>query len=168
MFALAVIVALWTMPARAGSPVDLLAAAKPVAGTAAHDQLLAGKPVIVAFFASWCPPCVHEFAALNEVRVRYGADKVAIVAVNAFETWGGNKHPSRMARFVAQTMPTFPLVLGSDEILRGFGNVARIPTLVIYDKNGREVWRFVHEVDAVKRSATAREILSELERLNPD
>lgn len=144
---------------------ELVLAAKPVAGAAVDDRGLSGKPVIVTFFASWCPPCTDEFKALNQVRMRYGADKVGIVAINAFEAWGGRKSPARMARFLARTKPSFAMVEGSDDMLAAFGNIERIPTLIIYDADGREIWRFVHEVDAVKRSATTQEILSVLARL---
>ncbi len=144
----------------------LLLAAAPVNGSVLDVSDLSGKPVIVTFFASWCPPCTDEFKSLNQVRARYGADDLAIVAVNAFEAWGGAKNPARMARFLARTKPVFPMVEADDGLLRAFGGVTRIPTLIIYDRDGREVWRFVHEVDALKRSATVEDIQSVLSGLD--
>ena len=143
-----------------------LLAAAPVESARLVEADLTGKPVIVTFFASWCPPCTDEFLTLNQIRADHGPDRLGIVAVNAFEAWGGKKNPVRMARFLARTRPEFPMVESSGEILRVFGNVERIPTLIIYDAEGREVWRFVHEVDATKRSASVEDIRSVLARFN--
>ena len=145
---------------------DLLLAAPPVTGDPLSPAEISGRPVIVTFFASWCPPCTHEFEALNHVRQRHPASDVAIVAVNAFEAWGGKENPARMARFLKKTSPSFPVIKGSDEILRVYGNIKRIPTLIVFDAQGREAWRFVHEQGASKMSATSEEILSALARLN--
>ncbi|MGI9412880.1 MAG: TlpA family protein disulfide reductase, partial [Hyphomicrobiales bacterium] len=116
-------------------------------------------------FASWCPPCKAEFEALNRVRERYPGDRLAIVAVNAFEAWGGKENPARMARFLKRTEPSFYVVKGSDEILKVYGNIERIPTLILFDAQGREAWRFVHERGAAKMSASADDILAVLKRL---
>lgn len=147
---------------------DMLLAAPAVKGEPLSPSDISGRPVIVTFFASWCPPCVHEFEALNQVRQRHPTSDVAIVAVNAFEAWGGKENPARMARFLKKTSPSFPVIKGSDEILRVYGNVKRIPTLIVFDAEGREAWRFVHEQGATKMSATSAEILSALERIGAD
>ena len=147
---------------------DLLLAAPPVIGDALSPSALSGRPVVVTFFASWCPPCTHEFEALNQVRQRHPASDVAIVAVNAFEAWGGKENPARMARFLKKTSPNFPVIKGSDEILRVYGNIKRIPTLILFDAQGREAWRFVHEQGASKMSATSEDILSALARISVD
>ena len=160
--------ALAVSPVRAddfGAGRSLLLAAAPVDGTVLAAADVTGKPVIVTFFASWCPPCTDEFQALNQIREHYDAGKLGIVAVNAFEAWGGKKNPARMARFLARTDPAFPMVEASDDILRTFGGITRIPTLIVYDADGREVWRFVHEVNARKMSASVEDIQSVLARL---
>lgn len=140
----------------AGRPLLLKAA--PFAGMSIDVGQVTGKPVIVTFFASWCPPCTDEFKVLNQVRSSHGEERLGIVAVNAFEAWGGAKNPARMKRFLARTKPEFTLVEETEGVLAAFGNVTRIPTLIIYDRKGREVWRFVHEVGAVKMSATLEDI----------
>ena len=147
----------------AGRP--LLLKATPFEGMSISERQLTGKPVIVTFFASWCPPCTDEFKVLNEVRGSHGEERLAIIAVNAFEAWGGAKNPARMKRFLARTKPAFTLVEESEGVLAAFGGVARIPTLIIYDRDGREVWRFIHEVGAVKMSATLEDIQTVLSDL---
>lgn len=146
----------------------LLLAAAPVNGPALDRDVLTGKPVIVTFFASWCPPCMDEFNTLNQIRDRYPGERLSIVAINAFEAWGGKKNPARMARFLDRTKPTFPMVEATGEILQVFGNVERIPTLIVYDRDGREVWRFVHALDATKMSASLQDIQQVLARLDTE
>src|SRR5512141_1708222 len=44
---------------------------------------LRGKPVLVSFFATWCPPCVEEAPSLDVLAKRIGdAAKVMIVSVD--------------------------------------------------------------------------------------
>lgn len=42
---------------------------------------LRGRPVIVNFWASWCPPCVEEFPLLREASARHADDGLAIVGI---------------------------------------------------------------------------------------
>lgn len=122
-----------------------------------------GKPVVVAFFASWCPPCTDEFDEMAKVQTAIGDRPVAFIGVNVFEAWGGAKDPARMARFIARTRPDFALIEGSPEISAAFGTIDRIPTVAVFGADGRETWRFVHERGAVKTHATADEILKALQ-----
>ncbi len=41
---------------------------------------LAGKPLIVNFWASWCPPCADEHPVLLDLAKRYG-DQVTVVGI---------------------------------------------------------------------------------------
>ena len=140
-------------------PLRLLVNAEPVTGTTLARADVEARPVVVTFFASWCPPCTDEFKALNAVRESYGEDKLTIVAVNIFEKWGGKENPVRMARFLKRTKPQFFVVKGSEAMAKGFGNITRIPSLIVYDPKGEEVWRFVHLKGAKKMSATTEEIV---------
>ena len=146
-----------------GHPLSLLPGAPAIIGAAVPAQTLNAKPVVVTFFASWCPPCTDEFKALNEVRAVYSEDKATIVAVNLFEKWGGKENPVRMARFLKRTKPAFYVVKGNKQIAKAFGNIERIPSLVVYDPKGKEVWRFIHHRGATKMSANADEIKSALD-----
>lgn len=45
-------------------------------------ESLQGKPVVIAFFAPWCPHCQDEAPRLNEIHAQYG-DRVHIVSISA-------------------------------------------------------------------------------------
>lgn len=122
-----------------------------------------GRPVVVAFFASWCPPCIDEFEEMAKVQSSIGDRQVTFIGINMFEAWGGEKDPARMARFIARTRPNFALVDGDPEISAAFGTIDRIPTVVVFGAAGHETWRFVHERGAVKTHATADEIIEALQ-----
>ncbi len=120
-------------------------------------------PVIVTFFASWCPPCTIEFNHLNALVAHEGLEPARIVGINLHEDFGGRMDPARMAAFLDRTRPVFPLIEGSNEISAAFGGIERIPTVVVYGASGREVWRFIHERGATKTNATEEELAHALE-----
>ncbi|HJS32811.1 MAG TPA: TlpA disulfide reductase family protein [Alphaproteobacteria bacterium] len=112
---------------------------------------LDGGAVVVNFFASWCPPCQPEFKALVELDTKYRGAGLAIVAVNLFEDWEGAAVDGlRLKRFLDRYAPRFPVVRGSDETKRLFGDVARIPTVLIFHRSGAPALRFIHLENAAK------------------
>ena len=141
----------------------LITDAKPI-GDQPSTTIPEKGPIIVTFFASWCPPCTDEFAHLNDIANDGNYEGTTIIAVNVFEDFGGVKKPERMTRFLNNTKPEFALIEGNERIKEAFGKVDRIPTVVIYGSSGEEIWRFVHKRNAVKTHATAQDVRTALDR----
>jgi cytochrome c biogenesis protein CcmG/thiol:disulfide interchange protein DsbE len=50
-------------------------------GSPVRLEELAGRPVIVNFWASWCAPCVREFPLLEEARASHAAADLAVIGI---------------------------------------------------------------------------------------
>jgi len=126
--------------------------------------ILQGRGLVIAFFASWCPPCRPEFGELNKLRRMFSTDEVNIVAINLFEDYFADKNGVRMKRFLGNTQPEFAVLQAkNDTIIRQtFGGVDRIPTVYVYDLTGNPVYTFIHQEGASKMHVTAKEIASHI------
>jgi len=96
---------------------------------------LAGRPVLVEFWATWCPPCRSTLGWLGELKKRYG-DRLAIVAI-AVESDEGD-----VRKLVGELNLPFTWVMGSPDLGRSFGDVSAVPTLLLFDPEGRTVASF--------------------------
>jgi thiol-disulfide isomerase/thioredoxin len=91
---------------------------------------LVGRPVVLNFWASWCPACVAEMPAFGEVHRRLG-DRAEFIGVNMQEV----DMDAAMA-LVEQTGVEYRLVHDLDgAIYRQFGGVA-MPTTVFITESG--------------------------------
>lgn len=106
---------------------------------------LEGRVVLVSFFASWCPPCDVEFRHLHRAQAAYHRHGLRIVAVNHFEDLAGFADGgARLERFLTRHSPWFSVVRGDDSLARRFADVTRIPTVFIFDRQGRLALHFIH------------------------
>ena len=122
------------------------ATAAPQAGDAAPDFVgrtfegeplmlpaLAGKVVVVSFWASWCGPCRKELPLLERIQMVAGKERLQVVAVNIEDL--------ATYRRIVRAMAGAQLTLASDtakEAQQAYG-VKGIPHTVIVDKTGRIV-----------------------------
>ena len=93
---------------------------------------LAGRPVVVEFWATWCPPCRGTLGWLGEIRKKYG-DRVAVLAI-AIES----QEPA-VRKVVAEKNLPISWAMGSPEVARAFGDVSAVPTLFLFDGEGKAV-----------------------------
>ncbi len=100
-----------------------------VAGETFTLSALRGKPVVLNFWATWCPPCRAELPELQAASARY-ADQVIIVGVNQAE-------PADAVRgFAGQFGLTFPIPLDEQAVVSRQYAVRSLPTTFFVDRNG--------------------------------
>ena len=101
------------------------------AGETINLAALRGQPVIVNFWASWCPPCRAEMPALQAVYDDY-QDRVVILAVNATNQ---DTLPDALA-FQAGSGLTFPILLDTDGTAQRAYAITSLPTTYFIDAGG--------------------------------
>jgi thiol-disulfide isomerase/thioredoxin len=127
---------------------------------------LEGRVVLVSFFASWCPPCNIEFQHLRDAQTAYHKKGLRIVAINYFEDLAGFADDgARLDRFLERHSPWYSVVKGNDDLARRFANVTRIPTVFIFDRQGRLALHFIHRWKSKKTNLTMAEIHAALRPL---
>lgn len=93
---------------------------------------LRGRPVILNFWATWCPPCRAEMPAFEQVWQRYKADGLVILGIDQGES------KAVVERFARQEVgTTFPLLLDQTTEIGAIYGVRALPTTVFIDTEGR-------------------------------
>lgn len=110
----------FTLPGTVGQEVSL------------HD--LAGQPVVLNFWATWCAPCRVEMPAFQQASVQYNG-RAAIIGINQGEA------AKNVTDFGAEYRITYPLLLDTDQQISRLYEVRGLPTTLFIDANGvvREV-----------------------------
>lgn len=109
-----------------------------------------GRPVVVNFWASWCPPCVSEMPTFEQVHQRY-RDRVAFLGLNLQDD------PADAARLAERTGVTYDLARDPrGDGFRAFGGVG-MPTTVFVSADG--------EVLATRTGDLSRELDGLVRRL---
>jgi len=89
-----------------------------------------GKVVIVNFWASWCPPCVHEMPSMSRLNAELRDRSFTILAINLGEEL------EEIHEFLMKHPVNFPVLLDPQQVLPGKWKVFAFPTSYILDKNG--------------------------------
>ncbi len=131
------------VPARSGVPQTLNFTATTLDGAAFDGATLAGRPVVLWFWAPWCPTCARQARGVKAATQQL-AGRVAVVGV------GGLDEPAAMRRFVGEwKLETVPQLADEPGVLwKRFGVTAQ-STFVFLDASGAVVFKGVLDGDDV-------------------
>ena len=90
--------------------------------------------MLVELWATWCPPCRSTLHWVGDLKKRWG-DRLAVIAI-AVESRTPRSASSRAARAAVNW------VIGTPDLVRAFGDVSAVPTLLLFDKSGRSAAAF--------------------------
>lgn len=111
---------------------------------------LQGTPVLLNLWATWCAPCVKEMPMLDDLGADYD-EMVHVITVS--QDMGG---PEKVAEFFKQNKLAYLEPWMDPENNLGFAlGGGSLPTTVLYDASGREVWRVRGDFDWSGEAARA-------------
>ncbi len=93
------------------------------------SQFAGNKPVILNFWATWCPPCKEEMPLLQKY-YELNRDKIEILAVNMQED------PALVKDWIKNFGITYPILLDPAEKVKQLYNIYAKPTTFFIDKDG--------------------------------
>lgn len=114
-------------------------------GGALAMQSLSGKPLLLNFWATWCPPCVEELPMLNAFYRDHKARGWQVVGLAIDQ-------PSAVRKFLTRIPLEFPVGmagLGGTDLSRSLGNLTGgLPFTVVLGANGRVLHRKMGQITA--------------------
>lgn len=99
-----------------------------------HTQRLAdyrGKPVILHFWATWCPPCREEMPSMQRAHEALKADGIAVIAVNVGEDL------ETIDQFLEDEPVDFALPMDTDSKVAPRYPMRGLPATFVIDPQGR-------------------------------
>jgi len=104
-----------------------------------------GVPVLVNLWATWCAPCVKELPTLDRLAQAHAVDgELGVVAVSQ----DSGPQPSVAALLKKLNIKDLGAYHDPKMALSGaLGPDAVLPTSILIDAEGREVWRYVGDLD---------------------
>ncbi|HEV8117836.1 MAG TPA: TlpA disulfide reductase family protein [Thermoanaerobaculia bacterium] len=112
-------------------------------------ESLAGKAVLVEFWATWCPPCRGTLAWLGDLKKRYG-DRLTIIAI-AVES-----DEAAVRKVAADTKLPLVWAMGTPDLARSFGDTSAVPTLFAFDQKGAAAATFYGAPPTLHAEAESR------------
>jgi thiol-disulfide isomerase/thioredoxin len=103
----------------------------------------AGRPLLVNVWATWCVPCKVEMPTLDALAA-LEEGRLTVIAVS--QDLGGR---AKVRRFfeTAQIANLEPLTDPDNGLLGAIGGKPALPVTILYDSDGREVWRVMGGVE---------------------
>lgn len=153
-------------PTAAAEPVETGTLDRSKAGTAAPDATFEngsgeptsladfrGKPLLVNLWATWCAPCVAEMPTLDRLAASGG--DLQVIAVS--QDLDGREKVETF--FTEQKLANLEAYLDPDMALMTGLAVGTLPTTILFDPEGRELWRMTgqEEWDGPKAAALIKE-----------
>ncbi|MFL6754264.1 MAG: TlpA family protein disulfide reductase [Sphingomicrobium sp.] len=112
-----------------------------------------GKPLLVNLWATWCAPCVKELPTLDKLAKASGVQVLAV-------SQDSGPHPSVVAFLQSHQISTLEPYQDANMSLSGaLGPDTVLPTTILFGPDGREVWRYIGDLDWT--SPEAAKLLSE-------
>ncbi len=124
-------------------------------GQPVTSESLAGKPHLLYFWFTGCPPCMRTAPLLAELDREFASNGLRIVALNADRVLELPTTDADRAAYARKEGWAFTLAYMTPEVQEAYGAVSVFPTLFFVDRKGVVVRQFVNfqEKEALERAS---------------
>jgi thiol-disulfide isomerase/thioredoxin len=124
-------------------------------GETLRSQDLAGKVVLMNFWATWCGPCKEEMPSLARLQSHFDPRQVLVVTVTT------DMYPQGIRQFLDHLGVRLPVLFDEDQELSRSFMVRGLPTTVLISQEGQAVGRAVgpRPWDSQESIALIRQVL---------
>lgn len=102
---------------------------KDIAGFEVNLSQYRGKPILLVFWATWCPHCRVEMPQINTLYKSF-KESVLVFGINVED------ENSRILKFISDYPMSFPILSDKNGDVSRLYNITSIPTLVFVDPDG--------------------------------
>jgi len=96
-----------------------------------------GKPVLLDFWATWCPPCRAAVPGIEKLHETFSGKGLVVLGISMDEGgWDAVK------AFTSENHMTYTVLKGTDDVLSEY-QVRTIPLVVLVSKDGKVVKRYL-------------------------
>jgi peroxiredoxin len=92
---------------------------------------LAGKPAVINFFATWCPPCKDEIPGFVEVYNKHRSEGFELIGISLDTDTREN-----LPGFLMSNKVGYRILFGDLATARAYGGVSALPTTFFVGKDG--------------------------------
>ncbi|WP_066640130.1 TlpA family protein disulfide reductase [Desulfolucanica intricata] len=104
----------------------------------------AGTPVVLNFWASWCPPCKSEMPHFNKVYAEV-KDNIAFMMVDAVD--GQRETQAKGQMYIAEQGYSFPIYFDNEQDAAYAYGISSIPTTLFIDADGNIITAYQGAID---------------------
>ena len=124
----------------AGMEMPDIAVTDPDGAATTLSEIAGGEPILVNLWASWCAPCVKELPTLVALSERGDVRVLALSQDMA-------PQPSVRAFLEQHDVASLGAWQDAEMAMTDALPVTIMPTTVLYNAEGQEVWRYVGDLD---------------------
>lgn len=102
----------------------------------------AGKPLVVNFWATWCPPCLQEMPWFEEFSRTYAESSLIILGLST-DLESESVSPEKVSATAKRLGVTYPILLSDGSMKALYGPVHLLPETFYINRKGvivEDVW----------------------------
>jgi thiol-disulfide isomerase/thioredoxin len=128
---------------------------KTLDGVSVSSKELAGKVVVLNFWATWCGPCKEEMPSLARLQSHFEPGQLRVVTITT------DVYPQGIKQFLDHLGIALPVLFDEDQEVSRLFRVRGLPTTLLIGRDGHAIGRAVgpRSWDSRESIALVREVL---------